>query len=155
MNNPNRYLSILGQFEGVISSDYSLYRDFPESMKIWNTYRNFASGCWLQSKGLNVIANVRLSGKQSSKYALSGAPHDSVIAIGAHGNIKNIENQDYFYIDVATIVNELHPRAIIVYGPDSKGIFEYPKALGIPLYFFENTRYLRFSRKAPSDQATK
>lgn len=153
--NPKRYLDKLSQFSGVIAPDYSLCRDFPEALKIWNTYRNYACGHWLQSRGLNVVANVRLSGSGSEAYALAGAPKDSVIAIGAHGNIRFADNQDYFYTDIAKIVNFLHPRAIIVYGEDAYGLFEYPKALDIPVRFFKNPRYAELERKYQHDQASK
>ncbi|MEJ5921342.1 DUF4417 domain-containing protein [Bifidobacterium thermophilum] len=152
-NNPRKYMSKLRSFAGVIAPDYSLCRDFPESLKIWNTYRNYACGYWLQSQGLAVIANIRLSGKNSESYALAGAPRNSVIAIGAHGNIRFPDNQDYFFTDVAKAVNTLHPTAIIVYGTDSYGMFEYPRALGIPIHFFKNHRYAELERTARNDEA--
>lgn len=60
-NNPKRYLPRLSQFDGVISPDYSVCYDFPNALKVNNTYRNLASGAWLQSQGLQVIPNVGAS----------------------------------------------------------------------------------------------
>ena len=51
-NNPRRYLPILSKFKGVISPDFSLYRDMPLVMQLWNIYRNRAIGCWLQENGI-------------------------------------------------------------------------------------------------------
>ena len=45
--NPNRYLDILKKFEGVILPDFSLYRDMPISMQLWNIFRSRAIGNWL------------------------------------------------------------------------------------------------------------
>lgn len=153
-NNPLKYLARLSKFDGVISPDYSLYRDFPRAMKIWNTYRNYACGAWLQSQRLNVIANIRLSGKNSEDYALAGAPCNSVIAFGAHGNIRPTDNRDYFFIDIAKAVNILHPQAIVVYGTDAYGIFEYPKSLGIPVHFFSNQRYQLLKERRNNDETS-
>ena len=35
-NNPKKYLPILKRFAGVISPDFSLYRDMPLVMQYWN-----------------------------------------------------------------------------------------------------------------------
>ena len=58
-NNPQQYLSLFQRFAGVITPDYSLYREMPLAMQIWNTYRNRAIGYWLQSNGVPIVPNVR------------------------------------------------------------------------------------------------
>lgn len=58
-NNPDRYIDTLKKFEGVITPDFSLYRDMPLVMQQWNIYRSRALGSWLQQNGLNIIPNVR------------------------------------------------------------------------------------------------
>ena len=57
--NPEKYLSILSRFEGVILPDFSLYRDMPFVMQLWNIYRSRAIGHWLQKNGIKVIPNIR------------------------------------------------------------------------------------------------
>ena len=54
-NTPNKYLPILQKFKGVITPDFSLYRDMPLAMQIWNTYRGKAIGNWLFENGVKVI----------------------------------------------------------------------------------------------------
>lgn len=39
-NRPERYLPILSKFKGVITPDFSLYRDMPLVMQQWNIYRD-------------------------------------------------------------------------------------------------------------------
>lgn len=58
-NNPSRYLAILKNFKGVITTDFSIYRNMPIAMQIWNTYRNRALTYNLQSNGVDIIPNVR------------------------------------------------------------------------------------------------
>lgn len=58
-NNPQKYIPILKKYKGIITPDFSIYRDMPLVMQQWNTYRNRAIGCWLQDNGIPTIANVR------------------------------------------------------------------------------------------------
>ena len=58
-NRPHTYLSRLKHFRGVISPDFSLYRDMPLVMQQWNTYRGKALEHWWQEEGIPVIPNVR------------------------------------------------------------------------------------------------
>ena len=37
--NPKKYLNKLKKFRGIISPDFSLYRNMPLCMQMWNTYR--------------------------------------------------------------------------------------------------------------------
>ncbi len=52
-NNPKQYLNRLKKFNGVISPDFSLYRNMPLVMQEWNTYRGRALAFWLQKNGRN------------------------------------------------------------------------------------------------------
>ncbi len=50
---PNKYLPIIKKFRGVITPDFSVYRDMPLVMQQWNIYRSRAIGHWLQEKRCN------------------------------------------------------------------------------------------------------
>ena len=39
--------------------DFSTYQDFPEPLKVYNTYRMRAFGYWLTKNGIKVINNIR------------------------------------------------------------------------------------------------
>jgi len=135
-NSPKKYLKILRHYAGVIAPDYSLCTDFPYPLKQWNNFRNYASGAWLQSKGLLVIANIRLCGPSSAGYALAGAPHACVMAIGTHGNLRNSHNRQRFVEEVELAVDRLSPTTIVAYGSDAYGVFDYPRSLGVPVVVF-------------------
>ncbi len=132
-----KYAEKLRGFEGFISPDYSLYADFTPAQKIWNTHRNYSSGAWLQqNQGFHVLANVRTDGWDSVPYSLAGAPCGSPIAIGSHGCLKNRLDRARFVKDLHMTVDVLRPSAIIVYGTDAYGVFDYPRSLGIPVTVF-------------------
>lgn len=52
---PERYLDILKKYKGVILPDFSLYRDMPLAMQIWNIYRSRALGNWFQINGIGLF----------------------------------------------------------------------------------------------------
>lgn len=144
---PKKYVEILKDFEGFIAPDYSLYADFTPAQKIWNTHRNYACGAWLQqSQGFNVIPNVRTAGWDSVPYSLAGTPHHSPIAVGSHGCLKNREDRTSFVQDLRMSVDILQPSAIIVYGTDAYGAFDYPKELGIAVKVFPSEMHMRLAR---------
>ena len=134
-NNPRKYLPRLSQFDGVISPDYSVCYDFPNAIKVNNTYRNLASGAWLQSQGVQTIANVRCE-PSNTDWSLPSLPHGGVIAFGAMGSIKRREDRPMFTAMVKIAVDELHPSAIVWYGSDAYGTADYPRSIGIPVHVF-------------------
>lgn len=123
-NAPNKYLPILRKFDGVITPDFSLYRDMLLVMQEWNTYRNRAIGHWLQENGITVIPNIRFSDERSYAFCCDGISKGGTIAVGAHGCIKvNIE-RIYFEKGLNEIIKKLEPKRIIVYGAAHDYIFD-------------------------------
>ena len=41
-NNPNKYLNKLKKFKGIISPDFSVYRNMPLVMQMWNIFKGRA-----------------------------------------------------------------------------------------------------------------
>ena len=71
-NNPYRYLEKLKKFKGVITPDFSLYRNMPLVMQKWSTYQGKAIGVWLQNEGVEVIPNVRFADERSYSFCFAG-----------------------------------------------------------------------------------
>ena len=111
------------KFNGVITPDFSLYRDMPLVMQQWNTYRGKALGHWWQSMGMNVLPNVRFADERSFSFCCDGVPKRSIICIGSHGNIKNRENRIIFKQGIDSIVENLSPSCIVVYGSAPDDVF--------------------------------
>ena len=137
-NNPFRYLPILKLFSGVITPDFSLYRDMPLVMQQWNIYRSRAIGHWLQANGIPVIVNVRFADERTYKPCCAGVPRNSSIAIGSHGCIKIREERQFFQQGLAHIVEELKPKNIIVYGAAPISIFGDYQQAGINIIQFDS-----------------
>ncbi|MBQ9531883.1 MAG: DUF4417 domain-containing protein [Eubacterium sp.] len=147
-NNPQKYLPILKKFKGVISPDFSLYRDMPLVMQQWNIYRNRAIACWLQNNGIEVIPNIRFADFRTYESCCLGVEKHSVIAIGTHGCIKVNRDREYLIDGLDYIVKALQPSVIVVYGTAPNYIFDKYIKAGIQIIQFQSEFHL--SRKAVS-----
>ena len=137
-NNPKRYLNKLKKFNGIISPDFSLYRNMPLVMQEWNTYRSRALAAWLQDNGVEVIPNIRWGDERTFDFCFDGVEKNKTVAVGTHGCIKNPTDRAYFKIGLSELVNRLNPIRIIVYGSVSDDIFEKYQNTGIEIVHFES-----------------
>lgn len=140
--NPYKFLDELREFAFVISPDNSLYTDDPLTVQLINLYRNRAYGYYLQKNGIKVIPNVRWGDERSfstsefpEKWAFSGVPHNSVIAVGTYGCIRGKENTDLFKRGLISAIQTLEPRMVLVYGSMPNTIFDDLKSKTCFLHF--------------------
>ncbi len=145
-NNPRRYLPIIKKFEGVIAPDFSLYRDMPLVMQLWNIYRSHAIASWLQENGVPVIANVRWGDERTFAVCCNGVPKYATIAVGSHGCIKYRNEREYFTDGLKYIAQKLKPKVIIVYGTAPDEIFEQYRQKGIEILQFDSEYMIAHSR---------
>lgn len=137
-NNPKRYLNKIKKFNGIISPDFSLYRNMPLVMQEWNTYRGRALAHWFNRNGINVIPNVRFGDERTFSFCFDGIEKNKIVAIGTHGCIKKKEDKIYFKIGLAQLVQQLTPKTIIVYGSAPNDIFRQYTDAGISIIAFES-----------------
>jgi len=137
-NNPRRYLSILKRFRGVISPDFSLYRNMPICMQKWSTYKNRALGHWWTENGIEVIPNVRFAGYDSFSFCFKGIETNSTICIGSVGCLRNKYERQLFSVGLDELVNNLSPKVIIVYGSAPHDLFDKHRKSGILIISFNS-----------------
>ena len=137
-HNPGQYLNKLKKYNGIISPDFSLYRNMPLCMQIWNTYRGRALAAWLQSSGIEIIPNVRFGDERTYEFCFNGIEKFKTVAVGTHGCIKKKEDKSFFKTGLACLVQKLSPKTIIVYGSAPDSIFKPYKDMGINITAFES-----------------
>lgn len=137
-NNPQRYLDTLKKFNGVILPDFSLYRDMPFVMQLWNIYRSRAIGCWLQHNGIVVIPNMRYGDERTYSICCDGIAQGGVIAVGSHGTLKNKEDRRIFIEGLEVVIKITQPIVIVVYGAAPDDIFAIYRKQGIRIIQFDS-----------------
>lgn len=147
-HNYNYALKVLQHFAGVITPDFSTYQDFPEPLKIYNTYRMRAFGYWLGINGISVINNVRWGTSESYRYCFDGIDKNSIIAIGTcGGNPKKLIDRNRFNIGMYELIKQLQPHTIIVYGSANYSCFKQLEKQGINIIAFSSETAKAFERR--------
>lgn len=137
-NNPKQYLTKLKKFRGVISPDFSLYRNMPLCMQIWNTYRGRALAHWMQKNGIEIIPNIRFNDERTYGFCFDGIEPFKTVAVGTHGCIKKKDDKVYLKEGLKELVRVLRPKTIIVYGAAPDEIFSEYHEKGIKIIAFES-----------------
>lgn len=145
-NNPKQYLNLFKRFDGVITPDFSLYRELPLAMQIWNTYRNRAIAYWLQSNGVNVIPNIRWGDERTYKFAFEGIKQGGSVAVSTSGCIQRKTDRYFFKKGLAQMIETVKPNIIVNYSNTPNDIFGQYKQQGIEIIQIEN--YALTVRKA-------
>lgn len=135
---PEKYLPKMLEFNGIISPDFSMYRNMPAIMQYWSCFMGRAIAHRFQADGGNVVPNVRLSDERSYRFCFDGLPVNSTIAIGTHGCIKHREDRRHLTASVKETVNRLNPIRIIVYGNAPDDVFAAAIARDIEIIEFKS-----------------
>ncbi len=144
--NPFEALEIIRHFDGIFTPDFSTNVDFPEPIKIYNTYRMRAFGKWIGSNDKGVINNIRWGSEETWRYCWDGVPRNSIVAIGTVASgLKQLDNRPIFEQGVREMIRVLNPHTIIVYGSANYDIFKEIREKGIYVKAFPSRMDVAFS----------
>ena len=115
-NEPIKSLKLLKQFKGIFAPDFSLYRDFPVILNIYNCWRNKVLTAFYQMNGLKVIPNVSWSDEDSYKWCFDGLPTNSIVAVSSNGCIRDKVAKDLFIKGYNEMKRRLSPIKVIFVG---------------------------------------
>ena len=114
----------------MITPDCSLYIDAPLCVQIANIYLNRAVGYYLSRQGIYVIPNIRWGDERTynseflgEKVAFQGVDKHSIVSIGTYGQIRTAESKRFFREGLLSMLDELEPEVVLVYGAMPKKIF--------------------------------
>lgn len=115
-NAPQKYLSLLKKFKGVLSPDFSLYMDMPYPMQMFNEYRKRALQNYWERNGINVIPTLAWSDRNSYDFCFSGIPINQTVAMSTVGIKRNEKRKEIFIAGVKNALLRTCPKRIILYG---------------------------------------
>ena len=113
---PIKALEALAPYQTVLTPDFSLYREWPLMLQLWNTYRNRWCGRFWQEQGFSVIPTISWSTAESYDFCFLGVSHRSVIAVGTVGIQRDPLAQQLFIDGFRQMVERLEPTAVLSYG---------------------------------------
>ncbi|MAU00664.1 MAG: hypothetical protein CL608_26260 [Anaerolineaceae bacterium] len=116
-NRPVKALEALAPYQMVLTPDFSLYRDWPLMLQLWNTYRNRWCGRFWQEEGFTVISTVSWSTAVSYDFCFLGVPRRSVVAVSAVGVNLDAPLEYRLFVDgFMEMVRQLEPLLVLAYG---------------------------------------
>ena len=122
---PERAFERVDHVGAALTPDFSVWRDMPPAMKIWQTYRSRWCGAFWQFHGIEVIPNAVWSTPESYEYTFEGLPEDSVLAISTVG-VRDNYTTDLFLAGLKALEERLGPRLLLSYGPMLPGATSIP-----------------------------
>ena len=112
---PRRSLSRIMRAGMSLTPDFSLWREMPLAMQLWQVYRSRWCGAWMHSNGVDVIPTVSWSTPQSYDFCFAGIPKRSVVAVSTVG-IRGDEAEKGFRRGLEEMLLSLLPETVLVYG---------------------------------------
>jgi hypothetical protein len=113
---PERGLSRCRSVGAALTPDFSLWRDMPLVMQMWQVYRSRWCGAWLLHHGIQVVPTVSWSTEQSYAFAFAGITPGSVVAVSTVGTRRDPEARTLFADGYTEMVRRLRPATVLVYG---------------------------------------
>ena len=139
-----RYISYFSAISGIISTDFSLYRDIPVETQIRNCYRNRVMAYAMQKVNPNVIPTAGFGGENTWEWCFDGLPTNSTVAITTNGILSDPEARRLFIGGVDALVHTLTPYAIVVCGKYPQWLnYKYPDIKIIPILSYSQMWHLR------------
>lgn len=121
---PTKSLSYIKSFDCAIGPDFSIYLDWAEPLKVWNTYRNRWITAFWQSQGIRVIPCINWADEESYNYCFDGIPEGSVVAIASMCIRKNSESEQLFMKGISKLFEQVNATKVLVYGTKFKSELE-------------------------------
>jgi hypothetical protein len=138
---PWKALEALRPYTTLLTPDFSLYRDWPLMLQLWNVYRNRWCGRFWQEQGFMVIPTISWSTAVSYEFCFLGLPKRSVVAVSAVGvNLSTSSRQGFdapleyqlFLSGFREMVRRLEPRVVLAYGRLPAVCYELVEVVAYP-----------------------
>ena len=114
-NDPPGTIARLAHADAVLTPDFSLWREMPFAVRIWQTYRRHWMGAYWQSRGLRVIPTVEWT-HPVDDWMFDGLPRDSVLAVQAFATLARDDLAMATFVEGWERIEALSPRCVLVYG---------------------------------------
>ena len=145
-NRPDENIRILSRFASCLTPDFSLYRDMPKALMLWNVYRSRLFGQMCQREGLTVIPTIQYAGPETYSFAFDGLPKHSTVAISSVGILKDKVAVDLFLKGFFEMQRRIEPETVLFYGDSSPVSRLLPKRDDCRYVYFDSFAQSQFRK---------
>ena len=136
-----KYESYIRGASGIISTDFSIYRDMPEKKQIRNCYRNRVMAYAMQKINPNVIPTAGFGNERTWDWCFDGLPNNSTIAVTTNGVLTDPEARRLFAGGIDALISSLCPYALVICGNYPAWLnTKYPEIKIVPILNFSQMR---------------
>lgn len=101
----------------ALSPDFSLWRDLPAAVGIWQTYRSRWVAAYWQALGVDVVPTVSWSDAASLEYSTAGIARGSVVALSSVGvSSADAVSVAAFRNGLEQVLSRIEPSVVLAYG---------------------------------------
>ena len=137
LRNPAAYVDDLRRYQLVVSPDTPSPWNAPLSVQVAHRYHCQAVGAYLQRQGVHVIPSVHWGDERTytssllhEPLAFLGVERRSIVAVGAHGQVRTPQQRRQFAAGLRAMVSYLEPYVVLVYGSVPSDMLE-PYGYGV------------------------
>ena len=124
----------LKRFEGIITTDYSMYPELLPAQNIWNCTRNRVMAYYLQNNGFDAIPVATWCMEEDFEWCFDGLPEMSSIAISSNGCLSSPYSKRIFLQGVEELQMKKCPSHLIVCGRKIKELDKYDNIYYYPCF---------------------
>jgi len=104
------------KFDNLIGPDFSLWRDTPLAMQLYNTFRSRWCARYWQEAGFKVIPSLNWSDESTYEWTFAGFPKRApVVAVQCRTTRSRLGKQ-FFLKGLTHGIRELEPENVVIYG---------------------------------------
>ena len=120
---PQRYMEALKKFKCVAQPDFSMFRDFPKVLNMYNLFRNnWLANYWIDN-GISVIPTPGWCDFESHEWSLETHEKGGIVAVSTVGFLFDDKDYEHFISGYNAMLQTLEPDLIVMHGtiPDDCG----------------------------------
>lgn len=130
---PLKYIEKLRKFDCVFSPDYSVYRDMPVAMQIWNVFRSRLVGQIMQDNEIPVVPTVSWGLPVTFDFAFDGIESGAIVAVSTIGVKRDKIAKQIWRDGMDEMIKRIQPSEVWVYGGEIE--YDYKDIL---VKFYDN-----------------
>ena len=100
----------------VIAPDFSVWRDDPAAVQLWNIYRSRWCARYWQEAGIKVIPSLNWSDERSYEFAFAGIPTNLPVVSVQCRTTRSKQGREFFVKGINQSIERLTPQNVIFYG---------------------------------------